>query len=234
MAHRSSAPLFMTTRMQQLNLAGVARRPVWSLAIPLLFPFLLVLPATGCDVPISLDGPSDLGPGTNSGVIGPSGGSLSWCDGATLLIPPGALSNEVTVTLEAASLRGVPGYEAASRECSAAPTGLRLSTPATLAFPTSTDEAGKVTAYWSPDGAPDTYQEIGGVQVGDRFIARENVFGTVFIGRACSTRSLSCASFSPYCSGPYSLESPPGACSAGRCIGTSSVCPRGCDAGSCL
>jgi hypothetical protein len=199
----------------------------------LIVPVLLQIPAAGCEPKLNFEKMWDSGPNPGSAVIGPAGGSVYLLIGPTISIPPGALANEVSVSLDVSGMMGVDGYEAVSWEYSVTPNGLRLSKPATVNFLTYADDAGKVTVYWSPDGMPDTYQDIGGTREGQQFISHLDVFGSIFLGRTCATRSLHCGSFTPYCSGPSSLETPTGACSAGRCTWMTSSCPAGCSAGAC-
>jgi hypothetical protein len=193
---------------------------------------ILTIMLGGCNFSSSLDGPFPLDPSVGPHLIGPAGGSIKLLLGPTLTIPPGALSTDVVVTLNATCLE-VNDYDAVSWCYTATPRGLRLDVPATISFPTTSHDAGRVTAYWSPDGDPRTYQDIGGTQEVDRFTASLDVLGTVFIGRTCATRRVSCQGGGPVCSGPASLAVPTGGCSAGRCLWTSIACPGGCVAGAC-
>lgn len=103
-----------------------------------------------------------------TGRIGPAGGTVTLLSGATLVIPPGALSQDVDISVIQTGL-GVP-QDLAVTSLSAiyqfSPDGLVFNLPVTVSFPV-TGNASDATVYWTLPATTEQYEDIGGVASSD-------------------------------------------------------------------
>jgi len=85
--------------------------------------------------------------GAAAGEIGPSGGRVSF-SGASITIPPGALSKPTKISLSLSSVTTPKGYEIYSPIYGFSPPGLTFAVPATVELP-NLDGPSSAVVYWS-------------------------------------------------------------------------------------
>jgi hypothetical protein len=125
-----------------------------------------------------LDAPPDASADVTSGVVGPSGGALSW--GAnSLVVPNGALAVDVRMTIIRTNDAAPSGYLAYSPLYRFEPAGLVFAQPATLTL-SFTGDASKAALFWSSPSAG--FERIAGAVVGSTVVAPISHFSTGFVG----------------------------------------------------
>lgn len=111
-------------------------------------------------------------------VVGPEGGTVEY-EGLALEIPPGALSEEVEISIARSADAPSGNFVRLSPVFRFEPDGLTFAVPATVRFPLP-DGARSPGIYWASAGAP--FQRIGG-SVEEGTIAGEvSHFSTGFVG----------------------------------------------------
>jgi hypothetical protein len=135
--------------------------------------------STGRDTVPEPDAGSDIGPPEiyKTQTIGPGGGTVSF-EGATLVVPPGALAAnvEVRVTVAAATRAGYNLYSSVFRF---EPAGTSFARPVSLSLPFSGD-ANLATVFWSRRSGTG-FDRLGGVPSGNTVTAPISHFSEGFV-----------------------------------------------------
>ncbi len=107
--------------------------------------------------------------GTASALLGPDGGTIT-CGSTQLVVPAGALSDTVTVTM-------VAGQDGSSPYCTLSPAGLSLGSQATITIPRPL-KAGADDVYhvFGTDPATGIQNDLGGTASGGFTIAQVGQF----------------------------------------------------------
>jgi hypothetical protein len=143
--------------------------------------FLALVPACGGG------GNSTGGASSGGSVVGAGGGTIASA-GVTLTVPPGALNDNVTITL-AQSTDAVPsGYFGLSPVFVFGPDGLVFAKAVTVEVPFTDDGAGPSTLFWSLQGGT-AFQNVGGSAAAGILTAQVTHFSRGFVGRAHATGS---------------------------------------------
>jgi hypothetical protein len=127
------------------------------------------------------DGYGDGGDGSTSDLVGPEGGTVAIA-GAELVIPAGALDEEVEIAIEETADAMPDGFVAASPVFRFEPDGLVFAAPVAARI----DFAGpgaELDLIWSTAGA-DGYQAMGASIEGQSVVADITHFSSGFAGRA--------------------------------------------------
>lgn len=143
------------------------------------FACLVLLAACGGDDVVSADPDAEV----TSGTIGPDGGTVT-ADGLTLTIPPGALDDEVAITVTRTEDPAPAGYEAQSAVYEFLPTGTTFDVDVTVAIDVTGDTTGSAL-QWTSDG--ETWIAIAGAEADGVFTAAIDHFSGGFVGRVITT-----------------------------------------------
>lgn len=95
-----------------------------------------------------------------SALIGPEGGTLPFIGAGELMVPAGALSEEVEITVTAYDPHIITEVTTLGYVYALEPAGLEFAVPATIALPfsgsLSVDTPADVAILWGPEGEPST------------------------------------------------------------------------------
>lgn len=160
-----------------------------------------VTDVTAVDIP-----PIDAGPACPAVSIGAMGGMVT-CGGATLTVPPGALSTTVPVQIVPTGVAAPAGYTGYSRVFRFEPAGTAFALPVQVSIP-FTGDAARATLFWSRPAGSTGYQRIGGIATGTTLTGSVTHFSSGFVAdgvdytepasRACTvTRLLEGRTVSP-------------------------------------
>jgi hypothetical protein len=165
--------------------------------------------------------------------IGPDGGVVSMAGGPSLVIPPGAVTSKIPITVDLSS-RAAPAA-ALSSVYAFGPSGTVFAMPVSVSIPvTAGTTSGSI--YWTKAGQAGSYDSLPATVSGGKATAQVLHFSEGFAGPAC-TEGAACA-----CPNPCHLCSV--ACSSGapRCgdsgvaaaDGTACGADQACLSGSCV
>jgi hypothetical protein len=116
----------------------------------------------------------------SGGVVGAAGGTVHG-DGVTLTIPPGAVSDDVTITISRSSETVPSGFVGSSSVFVFGPDGLLFARPVTVQIP-FTDGGGVATLFWS-SRVGNGFDDVGGSAAGGVMTAQVTHFSRGFVGR---------------------------------------------------
>ncbi|HEX4381790.1 MAG TPA: hypothetical protein VH083_02530 [Myxococcales bacterium] len=169
-------------------------------------------------------------PTDGTGVVTPaSGGTISLDGGATLEVPPGAVSADTTITIARSS--ETPPDGALSPIFVFGPEGATFAAPITVTIPAS-GTAGSI--YWTTAGSSTQYETVTTTFAGGAARGQISHFSRGFAGAAC-TESAACGA-------PAVCHAGALTCQSGAPVCVDSVAPDGavcgpdlvCSAGQCL
>lgn len=112
--------------------------------------------------------------------VGASGGTLLVA-GATVRIPPNALTADTDITVSVTDETAPAGHLALSQIFSCAPSGLDFPVPVVMEMPFASD-GGAATMLWSSGDDP-TFKDVGGTIDGEILRAEVRHFSRGFVGR---------------------------------------------------
>jgi len=145
--------------------------------------------------------------------IGPGGGSVSAADGTTIMVPAGALSSEVAITISADA--SAPGPSGATRVGTAyvfGPDRLVFNTPVTVTLPFSPDllpaeaTAGDVQVFTAPLGST-TYTSLGGTPADADHVQAQTGHFSIFVA-AVPDGTQDTPDATPVADGPAGADGP--------------------------
>lgn len=131
------------------------------------------------DVPVVDIPPVDAGPACPAVPIG-AGGGMVTCGGATLVVPPGALSTTVPLQIVPTGVAAPSGYTGYSRIFRFEPAGTAFSMPVQVSIP-FTGDAARATLFWSRPTGSTGYERIGGLAAGTTLSGRITHFSSGFV-----------------------------------------------------
>jgi hypothetical protein len=155
--------------------------------------------------------------GSTSNVIGPSGGVVSGAGGASVTLPPGAVSAPTTITVTVLSSMPPSAYEACSLFYQFGPAGLIFQVPVFVTLPDH-GCASSSALYWSKLGQSG-YDRLQTTLAASSASAQVTHFSTGFVGR------LAPQGQGPDAGSDSTIDStlPPDSAEAGREVGTDSA-----------
>lgn len=127
------------------------------------------------------DDQNDAGPDDH--LIDEEGGTVA-ADGVTLVIPPGALSEPVAITIEKTTVAAPEGVKAVSSYYLFEPAGTQFALPVTVTFTTASSQA-QARVYWSNDA--DGFDPLDSTIDGHMVTAEVTHFSVGFVGVASDT-----------------------------------------------
>ncbi len=153
-------------------------------------------------------------PAHGEALIGPSGGELALAGGLVVTIPPGALAEELRLTVDetAASLPDDLAAESAVYEFG--PAGTRFAVPVRVRMPftASGDDAGESSVYWTVDGSATEFEPLATTVAAGAAEALVSHFSKGLVAAKKCRSAADCRE--PYCAGDeVVMES----CAYGRC-----------------
>jgi uncharacterized delta-60 repeat protein len=146
---------------------------------------LLLTACGGGKGPVTTPAPNPLPPGT----VGPAGGTVTGTSGGQVVIPAGALAQNVTIAITQSST-GAPalpaGHVAVGSMFAFTPHGTSFSSPATVTIPFDPAQvpAGNTLHMMKTNAAQTGWEEVNGVTVsGNNASASVNGFSWIFMSR---------------------------------------------------
>jgi hypothetical protein len=111
--------------------------------------------------------------------LGPAGGSVS-CAGATVVVPPGALSTPVPVQIIPTMSPAPAGYAGYSPLFRFEPAGTTFATPVRVSLP-FTGDTSRAALFWSRPAGSTGYQRVGGLASAGVLTGSVSHFSTGFV-----------------------------------------------------
>lgn len=115
-----------------------------------------------------------------SATIGAEGGTLQ-APGIVLVVPPGALSQEVELSVEKVPAPQVERLTAVSPVFRFGPSGLQFDSPVTVTFDFQAAGSSVPKLYWSKPGDEAAFDEVGGTVEGSRLHGQVSHFSVGFV-----------------------------------------------------